>query len=315
MQNKGSLNYGLGYPLCTVSTFGIGGKAKYYVLPKTEEALIETVKAAKKAEINYIVIGNASNLLFDDTGYFGAVISTVKMSGIFSINDNEIGKNKLFALCGAKLPVLSGRALQYGFTGFEGLCSIPATVGGALCSNAGAFGNEISDNLEYVKIFSSDRNETFLKSKEDCAFSYRKSRAAEKGEIILCACFSCREKNKAEIAEKMKLCKSKRAASQPIGVKSGGCYFRSPIPSEIIDQTYRSATAGEIIDRCGLKGMSIGKAAVSNIHGNFLINTAEKGSASDVLKLAEIVKETVYARTGILLREEVMFVKNPGKKV
>ena len=315
MQNKGSLNYETSYPLHTVSTFGIGGKAKYYVLPKTEEALIETVRSAKKAEINHVVIGNASNLLFDDTGYFGAVISTIRMSGIFSINDNEIGKNKLFAFCGAKLPVLSGRALQYGFTGFEGLCSIPATVGGALCSNAGAFGNEISDNLEYIKIFSSDRNETFLKTKEECAFSYRQSRAVEKGEVILCACFSCKEKDKAEIAEKMKLYKTKRAISQPIGVKSGGCYFRSPTLSESADSEYKSLSAGEIIDRCGLKGISIGKAAVSEIHGNFLINTAEKGSSHDVLKLAEIVKKTVYARTGILLCEEVVFVKNPGKRV
>ena len=92
MQNKGSLNYETAFPLHTISTFGIGGKAKYYVLPRTEEALIETVKAAKKAEIAYIVIGNASNLLFDDTGYFGAVISTVKMSGIFALDDRTIGE-------------------------------------------------------------------------------------------------------------------------------------------------------------------------------------------------------------------------------
>ena len=98
-------------------------------------------------------------------------------------------------------------------------------------------------------------------------------------------------------------------------VKSGGCYFRSPTLSESADSEYKSLSAGEIIDRCGLKGMSIGKAAVSEIHGNFLINTAEKGSSHDVLKLAEIVKKTVYARTGILLCEEVVFVKNPGKRV
>ena len=315
MQNKGRLNYEAGYPLYKVSTFGIGGKAKYYVRPKTEEALIETVRAARQAEIAHIVIGNASNLLFDDTGYFGAVISTVKISGVFSVDDESIGKNRLFAFCGAKLPVLSGRALQYGFTGFEGLCSIPATVGGALRSNAGAFGNEISDHLEYVKVFSEERDEAFLKSKAECGFSYRSSRVSENGEIILCACFSCEQRDKAQIADKMKLCKSKRSASQPTGVKSAGCYFKSPFPSEITDPRYGSASAGEIIDRCGLKGLTVGKAAVSDVHGNFIINTAEKGSASDVLKLAETVKETVYKKTGILLREEVVFVRNPGKRV
>jgi UDP-N-acetylmuramate dehydrogenase len=314
-QNKGSLNYEAAYPLYRISTFGIGGKARYFVLPKTEEALCKTVNAAEKAGISYIVIGNASNLLFDDSGYFGAVISTVKMSGIFVTEERETEKQRLFALCGAKLPVLSWRALQYGFTGFEGLCSIPATVGGALCSNAGAFGNEISDKLEYVKVFSSEKGETFLKSPAECAFSYRSSRAADKGEIILSASFNCEKNDPSEIAEKMKLCKAKRAATQPLGMKSGGCYFKMPSEAVVKNESYKGVSAGELIDRCGLKGMSIGKAAVSDIHGNFIINTAEKGSASDVLKLAEIIKNTVYARTGIQLCEEVVFVRNPGRKV
>ena len=314
MQNKGSLNYSVRHPLYKSSTFGIGGKAKYFLLPKTEDALIETIKAAEKENIPYIVIGNASNLLFDDSGYCGAVISTVKMSGIFFIEEKHTGRNLLFALCGAKLPVLSGKALQYGLRGFEGLCSIPATVGGALCSNAGAFGSEISDFLECVKVFSVKEDKVIVKSKNDCVFSYRKSRAAEQGEIILSACFSCEKGDAAEIAEKMQLYKAKRYASQPVGVKSCGCYFKTPNESFWEDSKGKSLSAGALIDSCGLKGLSYGSAAVSETHGNFLINTEEKGSSEDVLKLARIVKDAVYSKTGIALSEEVVYVPNPKKK-
>ncbi len=314
MQNKGSLNYSLRHPLHKASTFGVGGKAKYFLLPKTEEALMETVKAVTKENIPYIVIGNASNLLFDDSGYCGAVISTVKMSGIFFIEDRQADKNLLFALCGAKLPVLSVRAHQYGLKGFEGLCSIPATVGGALCSNAGAFGSEISDFLEYVKVFSVKEDRVFLKSRSDCAFSYRKSSAAEQGEIILSACFSCEKGDVSEISEKIKSYKAKRYASQPVGVKSGGCYFKTPSEAFSENSKSKGVSAGALIDSCGLKGLSYGSAAVSEIHGNFLINTAEKGSSEDVLKLAQIVKDTVDSKTGIALSEEVVYVPNPKKK-
>jgi UDP-N-acetylmuramate dehydrogenase len=99
-----------------------------------------------------------------------------------------------------------------------------------------------------------------------------------------------------------------------VGVKSGGCYFKTPSEAFSENSKSKGVSAGALIDSCGLKGLSYGSAAISEIHGNFLINTAEKGSSEDVLKLAQIVKDTVYSKTGIALSEEVVYVPNPKKK-
>ena len=292
-QGKGCLKYVKDRPLSAVSTFGIGGNAAFFVVPRNIPSLKEILRILYEQKERYIVIGNASNLLFSDYGFDGAVISTKSLCSLREEN------GALIAECGVTLPRLSGYCAERGFAGFEGLCSIPATVGGAVRMNAGAFGCEISDKLIYVSVYSPESDKTVTKNKENCGFSYRHSLAAGENEVILEARFIPETGKTADILAKMDINRQKRAQNQPTGVRSAGSYFKKPKSEK---------SAGELIELCGLKGKRIGGAAISEKHGNFIINE-KSARAKDVLALAKLVKETVFQKTGIILSEEVLYIE------
>ena len=322
MQNKGRLKFYENHSLSLVSTFGIGGRARVFVMPLDEECFKDTVRLASICG-RYIVIGNASNLLFDDRGFYGTVISTVKLRSLellLSPRSREEGfvfegcreKRIIKASCGVMLPSLSAFALKNGIKGFEGLCSIPATVGGALCLNAGAYGTEISDTLIAYEVYFPQNDEKRLIISDKKEFSYRKSSVGKQGETVLYAYFLAQKGDEAQIRERIEKNKAFRQASQPIGERSAGSYFKRPNESEGLPD-FRGKSAGEIIDICGLKGTAVGQAQISRKHGNFLINKSGKATACEVLALAERVKKAVYKRTRIRLKEEVEFIHRLGK--
>lgn len=292
-QDKGSLKYVKNRPLSAVSTFGIGGNAAFFVVPSNIPSAKEVLRVLYELKERYLVIGNASNLLFSDCGFDGTVISTKSLCHISDEN------GVLAAECGVMLPRLSAYCAEKGYTGFEGLCSIPATVGGAIRMNAGAFGCEISDRLISVSVYSPESDKTVIKSVKECDFSYRHSAVANKNEIILEARFLPKTGKTADILEKIDINREKRANSQPTGVKSAGSYFKKPDSEK---------SAGELIELCGLKGKRIGGAAVSEKHGNFIINE-KSARAKDVLALAKLIKESVFRKTGVLLSEEVLYIE------
>lgn len=310
MQNKGSLKFYENHPLSLVSTFGIGGEAGVFVLINNKDDLCSLITLMHEY-YPYKIIGNASNLLFADEGFKGAIIST---RGIASIKlscptDSAVTKDPgdqkiIIADCGCTLPRLCGFAMQNGISGFEGLCSIPATVGGAIINNAGAFGCEISDNLIGCEVFYPEKlqRKLILLTKKD--FGYRHSRFKRDNCVILTAYFSVKSGNSNAIFLKMEENRSARALLQPTGVKSAGSFFKRPLPDSGYTQ-YRGKSAGELIDICGLKGASIGGAYISEKHGNFIINPHGNATANDVISLSEIVKKEVYSRCGIQLTEEV----------
>jgi UDP-N-acetylmuramate dehydrogenase len=307
MQNKGRLKFYENHLLSLVSTFGIGGRARVFVLPFDKDSLIDTVRFASKYG-RYAVIGNASNLLFDDCGFDGTVISTVKIKGILP---NRHGS--FYAECGVMLPSLCAFAQKNGYEGFEGLCSIPATVGGAIFQNASAYGTQISDKLVSYEVYIPSQNRLCLKDADSCEFSYRKGPIKSSDEIVIGAYFRAEMGNIVQIKAKMDKNKALRRALQPIDVKSAGSYFRRPSENEGTP-TYKGKSAGQLIDMCGLKGMTFGGAQVSNKHGNFIINASGNAKAGDVLTLANEVKKAVYEKTGVLLCEEVEYVSVCGKK-
>ncbi len=321
MQNKGRLKFYENHSLSFVSTFGIGGNARVFVLPYDKEALVDTVRLASKTG-RYAVIGNASNMLFDDCGFNGTIISTVKLTGISKVLRPEkelcgcvsalLHSEVICALCGTRLPSLSLYAVKNGIVGFEGLCSVPATVGGAICLNAGAYGNEISDRLVAYETYLLKEDTVCLKTVDKTEFSYRSSPIAKNGEIVLKAYFSAEKGNTEQIKSRVERNKRLRAELQPIGVKSAGSYFKRPKANEGLP-LYRGKSAGMIIDMCGLKGVSVGGAQVSAKHGNFIINKKGNASAKDVMRLARYIKRTVYKRTRIKLVEEVEFLGVNGK--
>lgn len=292
-QSKGSLKYAKDRPLSAVSTFGIGGNAAFFVVPNNIPSAKEILSILYELKERYIVVGNASNLLFSDQGFDGAVISTKSLCSLSEEN------GMLTADCGVMLPRLSSYCAEKGYTGFEGLCSIPATAGGAIRMNAGAFGCEISDRLVSVSVYSPESNKTVTKSKEECGFSYRHSAVADENEIILEARFIPETGKTADILAKIDINRQKRAKNQPTGVRSAGSYFKKPNAEK---------SAGELIELCGLKGKRIGGAAVSEKHGNFIINE-KSARAKDVLALAKLVKETVFQKTGVILSEEVLYIE------
>lgn len=304
-QNKGILNYTENTPLSSVSSMGTGGKATFFVTPNTATALIDTVRSAESSGIYYTVIGNATNLLFSDLGFHGAVISTKR------INTLCLNNGLIFAECGTPLPRLSHFALENAFSGFEGLVSIPATVGGALVSNAGAFGNEISDNLVSFSVYLPKTDAVEERTPKDFPFSYRKSHATDGGGIILSACFSKNNGDRGEISAKMVQNRERRRRSQPTGVKSVGSFFKKPDYIGInkdVSTMYYGKSAGELIELCGLKGKTVGGAAVSEKHAGFIINK-NSATTNDVKKLACEVKLTVLQKTGVILTEECVIVE------
>ncbi len=304
-QNKGCLNCIENHRLSSVSSIGTGGTARFFVTPYTADALIKTVGAAKKSDISFAVIGNATNILFPDGGFDGAIISTKKIS------DVSVKNGLIYADCGAPLPSLSRIALENGFGGFEGLISIPATVGGALISNAGAYGCEISDNLISFSVYIPESGRLEARLPKDFPFSYRESRAADGGAIILSAVFKGKTAPKSEISKKMSENKEKRKKSQPLGVKSVGSFFKKPdyvTLNKSISPPYLGKSAGELIDLCGLKGLAVGGACVSEKHAGFLINRGN-ATTSDFLKLSRMIKDTVFEKTGVRLTEECIIMR------
>lgn len=289
---------------------GTGGKALFYVTPHTVGALIETVSTAEKSGVAYAVIGNATNILFSDNGFDGAIVSTVKINGI------ELCKDGIYTECGAPLPRLSSFALENGFTGFEGLVSIPATVGGALISNAGAFGCEAADNLLFFSVYLPKEDRVEVRTPSTYPFSYRKSNATEGGAILLSALFKANAGDTGVIYAKMTENKEKRRASQPIGARSVGSFFKRPdytLENKGALPDFYGKSAAELIDLCGLKGERVGGAEVSKKHAGFIINS-DNATTKEVVALADKVRQTVFEMTGVVLNEECVILSDNVKK-
>ncbi len=301
-QKRRELDFEILKPLSSISTMGVGGKADFFILPKSAASLISIITEAELCGLPYTVVGNSSNVIYSDEGYKGVVIGTKYIDKITL--SERLGRVRLSVGAGAMLPRLAAFAAGHALTGFEGLCSIPGTVGGAVISNAGAFGQEISDGIYGIFLLTHDKKLVFRRTSKSM-FSYRKCNAVTNGETVLSVLFALEKGDKNEIAQRMELFRQKRRESQPTGVKSAGSYFKRPdIPK---GASYFGMSAGELIDMCGLKGLRIGGATVSEKHANFIINDG-KASAYDVKMLADTVKQEVYKRTGVVLCEEAISI-------
>ena len=275
-------------PLKNHCTLRIGGNARYFVTVKSLCSLRELVDSAKRVNMPYKVVGNGSNLLFSDDGYDGLIIS---LSGLSDISFSDFGVR---ALAGANLNSLIEYTVASGYSGIENLVGIPATVGGATVMNAGAFGKNISNHIVKVETVKDGKLKRY--DKEECRFSYRKSRFLGSKEIITAVYFDFPKKDGNGNAHVLEYLERRRAA-QPFG-RTCGSVFKNP----------KGDYAGRIIEECGLKGLKVGGASVSEIHANFIL-AHENATASDVRTLINKIKETVYKKKGIVLHEEVEYVR------
>lgn len=274
-------------PLDRYTWMGLGGKAPYFVQPTTIEELAEVARRCRENEVPVHVMGGGANLLIDDAGVRGAVVRLCQ--GDFqNVTRSDIG---LKAGAGADMGKLVLRCVRDGLAGLESLTGIPGSVGGCVRMNAGGVFGDIGNAVETVDVMDDD-GRVFTRHRDDLAFAYRSTNITAK--YIVGAVFRLAEDDPHRILKQVKQIWIYKKNTQPLGTRSAGCIFKNP----------RGLSAGALIDKAGLKGRRIGGAVVSSKHANFMI--ADTGcKSSDVLKLINVVRETVYKRFEVYLELEI----------
>jgi UDP-N-acetylmuramate dehydrogenase len=279
-------------PIAPYCSMKAGGNAKYLCFPENPDELKACILLMREKDVKTLILGNASNTLFSDEGYDGAIIFTTR------INNVEVSGLKITAECGAPLSSLSTIAVKEALTGLEFSYGIPGTVGGGVFMNAGAYGGELCDCFAQALFLTPSLKEIVL-TRDEMGFSYRKSVMSDKGFILLSATFELKKGDPVSIRAAMDNFMRLRKEKQPLEYPSCGSAFKRP----------PNAYAGALIEQCGLKGYSIGGAQVSEKHAGFIINK-DNAKANDIIKLIDYVSDTVYEKTGIRLEPEIRIYRN-----
>ncbi|MHC4984033.1 MAG: UDP-N-acetylmuramate dehydrogenase [Planctomycetota bacterium] len=266
---------------------GIGGTATYFIEPRTVDELETVVARCRENDVPTYVLGGGANLLVDDAGVKGAVIHLEQ--GEFAEVKGSPGA--LRASAGADMSKLVLRCVREGWSGLECLTGIPGTVGGCVKMNAGGAFGDIGNIVESVDVMTDD-GDIFTRYRADLAFAYRSTNISSK--YILGAEFRLVADDPHRILKQVKQIWIYKKNTQPLGRRNAGCIFKNP----------RGISAGALIDRGGLKGKRVGGAHVSEKHANFIL-TDEGAKASDVLKLINIIRETVYKKAEVYLELEI----------
>ena len=267
--------------------FKVGGPADILVSPSSINQLLETLKICKENNIPYYIIGNGSNLLVKDGGIRGVVIKIVNLNKIQSRG------NFIKAEAGVLLKDVSKRAVENSLTGFEFACGIPGSVGGAVFMNAGAYDGEIKNVIKEAEVIDQNGNLIFL-DKEQLELGYRTSKVMKENYVVVSALFQLEEGNEEKIQGRVDELTAKREEKQPLEYPSAGSTFKRP----------EGYFAGKLIQDAGLKGYSIGGAAVSSKHSGFVINKGG-ATAKDILDLIAHIQKEVKDQFGVDLYPEV----------
>ena len=280
-------------PMSRHTSFRVGGPARRMAFPTACEQVVLLLAKARDCGARPLVIGNGTNLLAPDEGLDRLVIDTSA-----GLNRLEADGEHLTAEAGVPLARLADLACKQGLTGLEFAHGIPGTVGGAVCMNAGAYDGEIKQVVEQVTVlFPEDGIRTL--SCEEMDFGYRHSLFSDHPDaVVLRAVFRLHSGERDAIAEKMRSLLARRKASQPLEYPSAGSTFKRPT----------GYFAGTLIDQCGLKGLRVGGAQVSEKHAGFIINIGG-ATAADILELIRQVQERVLAEKGVRLEPEVRIVR------
>jgi len=270
------------------TTFRIGGRAQFFFVAKEKKELIKAIKVAKKFKLPFFILGGGSNILVSNRRFDGLVIKILNTK-------YKILNTKIMAEAGTRLGQLVSATVNAGLSGLEWAIGIPGTVGGAIWGNAGAFKNSMQNVVKAVEVLDSKTLKIKKFKNKDCKFSYRESIFKKNSNlIILSVTFQLKKRNKKQIKEKMQECLNYRKEKQPLNLPSAGSVFKNP----------PGFSAGELIQKCGLKGKRVGNVKISEKHANFIVNLGG-GKAKDVKKLIKIIKNKVKNKFGITLEEEI----------
>ncbi|WP_445290919.1 UDP-N-acetylmuramate dehydrogenase [Bacillus cereus] len=279
-------------PLARYTTMKIGGPADILIVPKHVAGIEKTLQLVKQYKTKWTVIGRGSNLLVSDQGIEGVVIRLGE-----GLDHLEVEKHKVRVGSGYPLIKLSTLLSRQGLAGLEFASGIPGSVGGAVYMNAGAHKSDISSVLSKALILFEDGTIDWLTNKE-LEFSYRASVLQTKRPgIVLEAVFQLQAGKREEIVRSMQNNKDYRRETQPWNHPCAGSVFRDPIPH----------FAGDLVEKAGLRGYRIGGAQISEMHGNFIVNTGG-ASAQDVLSLIELIKHTIKDKFDVDMHTEVEII-------
>ncbi|MCA1959593.1 MAG: UDP-N-acetylmuramate dehydrogenase [Desulfomonile sp.] len=282
-------------PLSHYTSFRIGGPADVLAEPESAHELAVLIRRLHELNVPHVLLGSGTNVLFQDAGFRGVVIRTVAMKGL-TIERNGADHVRITAAAGAPLPLVVGRAARDGLTGIEALCGIPGSFGGAVATNAGTGGVSLGDALVRVRLLDGRGKELVLET-GDIHFSYRSMELPADATVVEGTVRLVRG-DRASVRKALSAAMERRRATQPWRQPSAGCVFKNPSPDN---------PAGAIIDRLGLKGMSVGDAVVSEVHANFIVNRGS-ATASDVLALVELIRRRVKDAHDINLELEVRVI-------
>ena len=277
-------------PLKDFVTMRVGGPAACVVEPQNEEQIAAIVAAASKAHVPMLVIGNGSNMVISDHGFEGLVLHIGKQfSAVQCEND------RIIAQAGALLPVVSRTAAENALTGLEFASGIPGSVGGAAVMNAGAYGGEMQQVVESVRVLADGEIKTIPVAELD--YAYRHSALLEHDWILLSVTFKLSPGEKDAIFALMSDLNARRREKQPLQYPNSGSFFKRPV----------GHFAGALIQNAGLKGFSVGGAQVSELHAGFVINTGD-ACANDIYRLMLHVQRTVEDKFGVHMEPEVRLI-------
>lgn len=288
---EGSLTEGAA--LARHTTFRVGGPAKYFVLPATVEDVREVFASGEAV----LVLGAGSNVLASDAGFDGVVLKVCRTMAHVSAQDGEVVVG-----AGRLLPSLVKRCAELGLSGMEWAVGIPGTVGGAVCTNAGAFGSSTWDFVEYVEVVTADGSRRRLGA-DDVKHGYRFTDfPVEKPFAATEVCFRFADSEEGRVKALTEKYRIRREETQPVGAASAGSVFKNPP---------EGPSAGELIDKAGMKGKTRGAAVVSTQHANFILNEGG-ATAADIYALIQEVRQAVRVKFGVTLELEIQLLGEFG---
>ena len=270
--------------------FRVGGPADILVTHVNEEQVVNTLKLCREYNVPYFILGNGSNILVKDGGISGVVIKFNKLNKITTEG------NCVTAQSGALLKDVSKAALENNLRGFEFACGIPGSIGGAVFMNAGAYDGDMAHVIKSARVIDENCNIKNL-TKEELELGYRSSIVMKKGYVVIEATVELESGEYASIKDKIDDLTNRRESKQPLEYPSAGSTFKRP----------EGYFAGKLIQDSGLKGFSIGGAAVSEKHSGFVINKGG-ATAKDVLDVIAHVQKTVKENFDVELHTEVRII-------
>lgn len=274
-------------PMARHTWLKLGGPAQYFVTPRTEDELLAVMTTCREQKLPLHILGAGSNLLVREEGVQGVVIRVMEPL----LSEVTVEGTTVTAGAGALLSHVISEAVRAGLGGVEHLVGIPGTIAGAVVGNSGGRAGDIGQLITSVKVLTQDGSITTRRG-DELSFSYRRSSIQDL--LVLSATLQLTKDDSEELTRRMRKNWIMKRSTQPMADQSAGCIFRNP----------RGLSAGALIEQCGLKGMSVGKARISERHANFIVT--EAGATSrEVEQLISRIQKAVAEKFAVDLELEI----------